>query len=107
MLTQYCYLLAMYESVFRAPVHSPVLDLSPSAPLSEQLALVPEAAVVDLVNLTKRRPRRSALFSAARPSPTRDLREVQMSAEPTRTSSPTPARGGEYRRGGTRTAPGP
>ncbi len=37
-LAQFCYLLAMYESVFRAPVHSPVLELSPSAPLSEQLA---------------------------------------------------------------------
>ena len=52
-LARYCYVLAMYESLFRAAeVRSPLLELREGASAEEQLALVPVEAVEDLVALT-------------------------------------------------------
>jgi hypothetical protein len=52
-LARYCYLLAMYEVIFRGGLtESPLLDLPRAAPLADQLALAPEADVADLVALT-------------------------------------------------------
>ena len=51
-LARYCYVLAIYESLFRAAiVNSPLYDLRYDASANEQLALAPPAAVADLVSL--------------------------------------------------------
>lgn len=53
-LARFCYVLAMYESLFRAlNVNSPLLGLREGASTEEQLALVPPEAVDDMVALTK------------------------------------------------------
>ncbi len=51
-LARYCYVLAMYESLFRANVvNSPLYALQDEASADDQLALTPSAAVADLVAL--------------------------------------------------------
>jgi hypothetical protein len=52
-LLRYCYLLAMYESLFRrSGVNSPLNSLRSDATSSEQLALVPPADLADLMALS-------------------------------------------------------
>ncbi len=51
-LARYCYVLAMYESLFRGAADSSLYTLRIGASADEQLALAPSAAVVDLVALT-------------------------------------------------------
>ena len=52
-LARYCYILAMYESLFRAKVvNSPLFALRPNASADEQLALAPTADIEDLVALS-------------------------------------------------------
>ena len=52
-LARFCYVLAMYESLFRAAVvNSPLFSLGAKASADEQLALAPPPAVADLVALT-------------------------------------------------------
>jgi len=52
-LARYCYVLAMYESLFRAAVaNSPLFGLKGDASADDQLALAPAAAIADLVALS-------------------------------------------------------
>ena len=52
-LARYCYVLAMYESLFRAKiVNSPLFVLRTGASANEQLTLAPTAAIADLVALS-------------------------------------------------------
>ncbi len=53
-LARYCYVLAMYESLYRAAVaDSPLFTLSIGAAVSDQLGLAPHSDVADLVALTE------------------------------------------------------
>jgi len=54
LLARYCYVLAMYESLFRATiVNSPLFSLRPGASANEQLTLAPSADIADLVALAE------------------------------------------------------
>jgi hypothetical protein len=53
-LARFCYVLAMYESLFRAPIaDSPLFSLRPNASVFEQLQLVPASDTADIVALTE------------------------------------------------------